>query len=86
MNSFPTPQGGADGAVDQFGTLCFIGDLHLRRLHHVRRTRRPDGDRTPIITAGGPGSTNFVPNNVEPVNSANATCTSKARYYDVTLR
>jgi len=87
VNSVPnTHQGGADGAVDKFGTLCFLGDLFPDSCTTFDGPGAPVGSGGPIITAGGPGSTNFVPNNVEPVNSADATLYKQARYYDVTLR
>ena len=83
VNLLPdNPQGGADGAVDKFGTLCFLG----ADCTTFDGPGAPVGDGVPHYTAGGPGSTNFVPNNVEPVNSANAALQVKARYYDVTLR
>ena len=83
LNQLPdNPQGGADGAVDKFGTLCFLeADCTT-----FDGPGAPPGDGIPHYTAGGPGTTNFVPNNVEPVNSATAGATVKARYYDVTLR
>lgn len=82
LNGVPdSHQGGADGAVDKFGTLCFLGSF----CSTFDGPGAPAGTGTPIVTAGGPGSTNFVPNNVEPVNSANPALFKKARYYDVTL-
>jgi uncharacterized protein with beta-barrel porin domain len=83
LNSLPdTIQGGADGAVDKFGTVCFL----QQNCKTFDGPGAPTGNGTPIVTAGGPGSTNFAPNNVEPVNSATPGQTVKARYYDVTLR
>jgi len=83
LNSLPdTPQGGADGAVDKFGTLCFLeADCTT-----FDGPGAPTGNGTPHYTAGGPGSTNFVPNNVEPVNSADPSQHVRARYYEVELR
>ncbi|HMI39961.1 MAG TPA: autotransporter domain-containing protein, partial [Sphingomicrobium sp.] len=75
-------QGGADGPVSKFGTLCFLEDS----CSTMTGPGQPAGDGIPFYTAGGPGTLNFVPNNVEPVNSATAGATVKARYYDVTLR
>lgn len=76
------PQGGADGAVDKFGTLCFLET----DCSTFDGPGSPPGDGIPHYTAGGPGTLNFVPNNVEPVNSATPGATVRARYYDVTLR
>lgn len=82
VNTLPdTNQGGADGPTSKFGTVCFLET----DCGTVTGPGAPQGNGTPIITAGGPGSTNFVPNNIEPVNSANAAQHVKARYYDVTL-
>lgn len=83
VNVLPdNPQGGGDGAVAKFGTLCFLGE----DCKTMTGPGQPAGDGVPHYTAGGPGSTNFVPNNVEPVNSADPTLHKKARYYDVTFR
>lgn len=76
-----TNQGGADGAVDKFGTVCFLE----QSCNTFDGPGAPTGNGTMIVTAGGPGSTNFVPNNVEPINSADANLHTRARYYDVTL-
>jgi subtilase-type serine protease len=83
VNSLPdTPQGGADGPVDKFGTLCFLeADCTT-----FDGPGAPTGNGTPHYTPGGPGTTNFVPNNVEPVNNADPNLRVRARYYDVTLR
>ncbi len=75
-------QGGADGPVAKFGTVCFLEV----RCSTMTGPGQPAGDGIPHYTLGGPGTTNFVPNNVEPVNSATAASNVKARYYDVTLR
>lgn len=83
VNLLPdNPQGGGDGAVAKFGTLCFLGTS----CSTMTGPGQPAGDGVPQYTAGGPGSTNFTPNNVEPVNSADPSLYRKARYYDVTLR
>ena len=83
VNVLPdTAQGGADGPVAKFGTLCFLETS----CSTMTGPGFPVGDGIPNTTAGGPGSINFVPNNVEPVNSATAALNVKARYYDVTLR
>ena len=75
-------QGGADGAVDRFGTVCFLETDCTT----FSGPGNPVGSGTPVYTNGGPGTLNFVPNNIEPVNSAVAANHVKARYYDVTLR
>lgn len=83
VNSLPNyAQGGADGAVDAFGTVCFLEE----DCQTFDGPGNPTGTGPYIVLPGGPGSVNFVPNNVEPVNSATAGATVKARYYDVTLR
>lgn len=82
LNGVPdTNQGGADGAVDRWGTVCFLE----QSCQTMDGPGNPVGTGTMIITDGGPGSTNFVPNNVEPVNSADPAAHVRARYYDVTL-
>ena len=97
VNAMPdTHQGGSDGAVAQFGTVCALtldgsfsdADLQAAYGHceDASTGTTPTGDGTPLVIAGGPGSTNFVANNVEPTNSATPGATVKARYYDVTLR
>lgn len=83
VNSVPShPQVGADGQIDKFGTVCFLGE----DCQTFSGPANPTDSGTPLVTAGGPGSTNFVPNNVEPVNSLDPNDYVKARYYDVTLR
>jgi uncharacterized protein with beta-barrel porin domain len=82
VNTLPdTHQGGADGPTSKFGTVCFLET----DCGTITGPGQPQGNGQPVVTAGGPGSTNFVPNNVEPVNSADAAQHVKARYYDVTL-
>ncbi len=83
VNSLPdTVQGGGDGPVAKFGTLCFLeADCTT-----MTGPGNPVGGGTMVYTPGGPGTTNFVPNNVEPVNSATPALNVRARYYDVTLR
>ena len=82
VNALPsTAQGGADGAVAKFGTLCFL------EADCTTMTGPPNTpyNGTSHYTAGGPGTTNFVPNNVEPDNDANPALHVKAKYYDVSL-
>jgi uncharacterized protein with beta-barrel porin domain len=77
VNSLPdTPALGvsADGAT--FGNVCFFEDCA-----DLPEGTAPTGNGTPVFVQGGPGSTNFVPNNVvaDPANGV------RAHYYDVTL-
>lgn len=82
LNQLPdTNEGGGDGPVDKFGTLCFLEQSCTT----FDGPGNPVGDGTPVHVPGGPGSTNFVPNNIEPVNSADPNVHTRARYYDVTL-
>lgn len=83
LNNLPdTVQGGGDGPVAKFGTLCFL----TVDCSTMTGPGNPTGNGTMVYTPGGPGTLNFVPNNVEPVNNANALLHVRARYYDVTLR
>lgn len=76
VNSLPdTPAQGIAGGGAAFGQICFLGDCT------TLSGAAPTGDGTPIFIPGGPGSTNFVPNNV----TANPAAGVRARYYDVTL-
>jgi uncharacterized protein with beta-barrel porin domain len=77
VNDLPdTPALGvsADGA--RFGQVCFNTSCDAP----VTGTA-PTGDGNAIFVQGGPGSTNFVPNNVV----ANPSAGVRSRYYDVTL-
>ncbi|GJL94500.1 MAG: hypothetical protein DHS20C05_09050 [Hyphococcus sp.] len=69
---------GVSGETPQFGNVCFLDDCFDLSTESV-----PLADSGPnsVYIEGGPGSTNFVPNNVvaDPVNGV------KARYYEVTL-
>ncbi len=69
------------GNGPRFGTLC-----NGPRCVDLAGTGTDLPTVPPFIVPGGPGSTNFVPNNIAPVNSANPALTVKARYYDVMLR
>ena len=83
VNAVPgTVQGGADGVSNRFGTVCFLNAF----CNDIELAAYDPWGGSSLVTAGGPGTTNFVPNNVEPVNSATAGATVRARYYDVTLR
>jgi subtilase-type serine protease len=80
VNSLPnTPEEGVSGSGAKFGYVCFLDDC-------TQYNQAPaTGTGGYLVVPGGPGSVNFVPNNVEPVNSANAALHVRARYYDVTL-
>ncbi|MFL6847705.1 MAG: autotransporter domain-containing protein, partial [Sphingomicrobium sp.] len=83
VNTLPsTPQLDHDSTAGRFGRVCFFGS----DCGTITGTRYPAQGSTYAFTPGGPGSTNFVPDNVEPVNSASASQYRQARYYDVTLR
>lgn len=85
VNSLPdTPALGVSGNTVKFGEVCFLDDC-TDLADDDTATAPPVGNGTPILIAGGPGSTNFVPDNVNPVNSADPALSVKARYYDVTL-
>lgn len=95
VNSVPDfVQGNGTGPTKEWGTVCAVtltNSLANAReafgvCGEVDKGENPTGDGNPVYTAGGPGSTNFVPDNIEPVNSADPTLHRKARYYDVTLR
>ena len=79
VNSLPGVQLGQDSTAGRFGEVCFL----KQSCGEISGTAYSGGTYSPI--AGGPGSSNFVPNNVEPVNSAKARNHVQARYYDVTL-
>jgi hypothetical protein len=83
VNSLPdVAQIDADSTQGRWSSdICFVSF----DCSNVTGTAYPTGDGNSIVTAGGPGSTNFVPNNVEPVNNLNPNVYKQARYYDVTL-
>ncbi|HEX6072782.1 MAG TPA: autotransporter domain-containing protein [Sphingomicrobium sp.] len=84
VNSLPdVAQLGHDSTAGRWSSdICFLGFS----CSNVTGTAYPTGDGNYIVVPGGPGSTNFVPNNVEPVNSPVPVVYRQARYYDVTLR
>jgi hypothetical protein len=83
VNSLPShAQISQDSTAGRFGRVCFFG----ADCGTITGTPYPSDAGQFLVTAGGPGTTNFVPNNVEPVNSPSATQYKQARYYDVTLR
>jgi subtilase-type serine protease len=76
VNSLPdTAPEGVSGTGAKFGYICFLDDC--TQLNQAA----PTGNGTPFFVEGGPGSTNFVPNNVV----ANPRLGIRSRYYDVTL-
>jgi subtilase-type serine protease len=86
VNSLPdTPALGVSGNTVKFGEVCRPGDICTDLASDDTATPPPVGSGTPVFIAGGPGTTNFVPDNVEPVNSADAAVHRRARYYDVHL-
>ncbi|WP_171982537.1 autotransporter domain-containing protein [Sphingomonas sp. LM7] len=81
VNGLPdTPALGVSGSTVKFGSVCFLSDC-TDLADDPEATPVPTGNGTAIYIPGGPGTTNFVPNNVV----ANPTTGVKARYYDVNL-
>ncbi len=72
---------GPAGRGPRFGDVCFLDSC----VDTSVLSTPLQNSGSPIFVPGGPGSTNFVPNNVAPVNSATPGLTVKARYFDVTL-
>ncbi|MEP2379066.1 autotransporter domain-containing protein, partial [Parasphingorhabdus sp.] len=69
---------GLTGDTPKFGNVCFLDDcLDLSGAS----VALPEGDPNSVFVPGGPGSTNFVPNNVIADPSAGI----RARYFEVTL-
>lgn len=76
VNGLPdTAAQGLAGGGAKFGTVCFLTNCT------TLAGTQAAGDGTPVFIEGGPGSTNFVPNN----RAANPKAGVRARYYDVTL-
>jgi subtilase-type serine protease len=69
---------GVSGDTPKFGNVCFLDDCFDLSTLSVPLT---EGSPNSISIPGGPGSTNFVPNNVV----ANPAAGVRARYYEVTL-
>ncbi|HEY9093095.1 autotransporter domain-containing protein [Parasphingorhabdus sp.] len=69
---------GVSGDTPKFGNLCFLDDCIDLSTQSVAL---PDSGPNSIFIEGGPGSRNFVPDNVvaDPSNGI------RARYYEVTL-
>lgn len=79
VNALPGTQAlGVSGETVKFGKVCFLDDCI-----DFADESTPEGAGTPnsIYIPGGPGTTNFVPDNVV----ADPTQGIRARYYDVTL-
>ena len=69
---------GVTGDTPKFGNICFLDDcLDLSTISAEFDEGTPNG----VFIEGGPGSRNFVPNNVVADPSADI----RARYYEVTL-
>lgn len=78
VNGLPgSPAGGVTGNTTKFGTVCFLDDCQ----NFDQTGPENPGTGNGLSVPGGPGTTNFVPNNVaaDPANGI------RARYYDVTL-
>ena len=76
VNDLPdTPAQGISAGGAKFGKICFLTRCS------TLNGQEAEGSGTPILIAGGPGSLNFVPNNV----IANPKAGVSSRYYDVTL-
>jgi len=81
VNDLPdTPALGVSGNTVKFGNICFLSDC-TDVSEDDEATALPVGSGTGLHIPGGPGSTNFVPNNVV----ANPKAGINARYYNVTL-
>lgn len=81
VNDLPdTPALGVSGNTVKFGQICFLASCDDIS-EDAEATPVPVGSGQGLVIAGGPGSTNFVPNNVV----ANPKAGVKARYYDVLL-
>jgi len=81
VNDLPdTPALGVSGNTVKFGNVCFL-DFCEDLSQDDEATGLPVGSGTGLHIPGGPGSTNFVPNNIV----ANPKAGINARYYNVTL-
>jgi len=82
VNDLPdTPALGVSGNTVKFGNVCFLNVVCEDLSEDSTATALPVGSGVGLVIEGGPGSTNFVPNNV----TANPKAGVKAHYYDVTL-
>lgn len=78
VNGLPTfREDGNDGNGPKFGSVCIFDDCN----DLSDEGSALPASTGPILVPGGPGSTNFVPNNVDP----DPTTGRRARYFDVTL-
>ena len=81
VNGLPdTPGLGVTGNTPKFGEICFLSDC-TDLADDPEATPMPQGDGNSLVIPGGPGSRNFVPNNV----TSNPAQGVYGRYYDVTL-
>lgn len=79
VNYLPdTPALGVSGDTTKFGVICNLTDCTDIG---PESTGVPVGDGVGLVIPDGPGSSGFVPNNIEPDRLAGV----QARYYDVTL-
>ena len=86
VNTLPNvPQLDQDSDAGRFGTVCALDGLLGDLCSTAPTSAYPTSTGAYLVVPGGPGSTNFVPNNVEPVNHWNPAVYKQARYYDVTL-
>jgi uncharacterized protein with beta-barrel porin domain len=78
VNALPGSPGQAlSSDTTKFGGVCILDDCE----NFDRAGPENPGTGAGLVVPGGPGSTNFVPNNV----TANPAAGVNARYYDVTL-
>lgn len=81
VNGLPdTAALGVSGNTPKFGSICFLSDCTDLADDDTATPASP-GTGPAIYVPGGPGTRNFVPNNV----TANPAAGIKAHYYDVTL-
>lgn len=79
VNGLPDARGvGVSGITPKFGRVCFVEDC--TDLADISQPL-PTGDGTSLVIPGGPGSSGFVPNNIEGSRLSGA----KPKYYDITF-